>query len=161
MAELKLVINDTKTGKSYSKTADLDLVDQKLGSNISGDQFGLKGYELQITGGSDTAGFPMRKDIQGKTRKAALLSSGTGIKIKRKGMRKRKTVRGNTVGTLIAQVNLKITKFGSEPLEKALGIEKKEEETPKEEPKTEAPKIEETKKEEPKEDIKEEKPKKE
>ena len=80
MAELKLVINDPKTGKSYAKVSDIDLAGNKIGDKIQGDQLGLKGYELQITGGSDTAGFPMRSDIEASTRKRALLSSGPGLR---------------------------------------------------------------------------------
>ncbi len=130
MSELKLVINDPKTGKSYPKLFDLDLSGNKIGDKIQGDQLNLKGYELEITGGSDTAGFPMRSDIDTSTRKRALLTSGPGIRRKEikktEGARVRKAVRGNTISNQIIQVNLKITKSGSEDLEKALSIEKKE-----------------------------------
>lgn len=131
MAELKLVINDPKTGKSYAKSSDIDLAGNKIGDKIQGDHLGLKGYELQITGGSDTAGFPMRSDIETSGRKRALLTFGPGVSRKKlkkkKGARIRKTVRGNTISNLIAQVNMKIVKHGSEDIEKSLGIEKKEE----------------------------------
>ena len=133
MAELKLVINDPKTGKSYAKVSDIDLAGNKIGDKIQGDQLGLKGYELQITGGSDTAGFPMRSDIEVTGRKKAMLSHGPGIRRKqlkkKKGIRIRKTVRGNAISNLIAQVNMKVVKSGSEDIEKSLGIEKKEPET--------------------------------
>ncbi len=131
MTELKLVINDTKTGKSYPKVFDLDLSGNKIGDKIQGDSIGLKGYELQITGGSDTAGFPMRSDIETTTRKRALLTSGAGIRRKetkkKNGIKIRKAVRGNTISNQIIQVNMKVVKYGSDEIEKALGIEKKEE----------------------------------
>ena len=131
MPELKLVISDPKTGKSYAKSSELDLSGRKIGETITDNDFGLSGFEFLITGGSDNAGFPMRKDIPGAVRKSALLGSGPGIKIKKSGMKLRKTVRGNTFGNLTAQVNLKITKYGKDTIEKSLGIEPKPEETPK------------------------------
>ncbi|MFH1591870.1 MAG: 30S ribosomal protein S6e [Candidatus Woesearchaeota archaeon] len=127
MVDMKLVINDVKTGKSYKKELDLDLGGVKIGDKVAGEQVGLKGYELQFTGGSDDAGFPMRKDIDGPNRKKALMGSGPGVRIKRKGMKLRKTVRGNAIGAKIVQANLKVVKYGAESLEKALGVEKKEE----------------------------------
>lgn len=126
MPELKIVINDPKTGKSYPKALDLDLTGRKIGEKIQGSLIGLQEYELEITGGSDTAGFPMRKDIEGSIRKSALLGHGPGINIRERGKKIRKTVRGNTISNLVTQVNLKIVKPGKEPVESALGIEKKE-----------------------------------
>jgi len=159
MPELKLVINDPKTGKSYSKTHDLDLSGVKIGDKVSGQHLGLNDYEFQFTGGSDSSGFPMRKDINSPNRKSALLGSGPGVHAKRNGEKLRKTVRGNTIGAKITQVNLKIIKQGKDAIDKALGIEPKAEK--KEEPKTEEKKIEEKPKEEiketPKEEVKEEK----
>ena len=144
MPELNLVMNDPKTGKSYSKKLEADLSGRKIGEKISGNELGLGDFEFQITGGSDTAGFPMRKDIPSVVRKSALLSSGPGVKIKRKGLRVRKTVRGDTVGNITAQVNLKIIKSGKDSIERVLGIEPKKEEQPPEkmvsEEKREAPK---------------------
>lgn len=127
MAEFKCVINDAKTGKSYQKPVDLNLfLGKKLKDKVDGSTLGLSGYELEITGGSDNAGFPMREDIPGNLRKKALLSGGVGVHIKRKGMRVRKTVRGNTVDKDIAQLNLRIVKYGKGSLEKALGLVKEE-----------------------------------
>ncbi len=156
MAEIKLTINDPKTGKSYKHiTEGSSLRGKKLKEKISGDLIGLKGYELEITGGSDKAGFPMRFDLPGPQRKKILLTKGPGVKLKRKGIRKRKTVAGNEISKDTVQVNLKILKVGAKKIEDILG---KKEETPKEkaeEPKKE--KKEETPKEEVKEGKKEEK----
>jgi small subunit ribosomal protein S6e len=116
--EFKVVINDTKTGKSYQQNIDSEkFIGKKIKEKIDGSILGLAGYELQITGGSDSAGFPMRLDIEGSGRKKALLSGGVGVKISRKGMKKRKTVRGNTISVNTAQINLKVTKPGSKPLQ--------------------------------------------
>ncbi|MEK6826564.1 MAG: S6e family ribosomal protein [Nanoarchaeota archaeon] len=127
MVDIKLVINDVKTGKSYKKEANVDFVGIRIGEKVNGDHFGFKGYEFELTGGSDIAGFPMRKDIPGGVRKKALIGSGPGVHIRRKGVRLRKTVIGNTFGANCVQANLKVIKYGSEGLEKILGIEKKDE----------------------------------
>ena len=128
MVELRVVINNPKTGKTYQKVLeDNPFINSKIGSKISGEQLGLTGYELEITGGSDIAGFPMRKDMNGTGRKKALLTKGPGIHLKVKGMRKRKTVVANLITEEIAQINSKITKSGSKSIEDYLGIKPKEE----------------------------------
>ena len=122
MTEVKAVIG--YKGKSYQKAIGQELAGRKMGDKISGDMIGLNGYEFEITGGSDTSGFPMRKDVLGMNKKKLLLTKGPGVHIKRKGKRVRKTIAGNTISELTAQINLKVLKTGSEELEK---IFKKEE----------------------------------
>ncbi len=177
---IKLNIGDPKTKKTYKKEIEdiTPFLNKKLKQKIDGSPFGLKNYELEITGGSDKQGFPMRSDLDTTGRKRPLVVSGTGAKKKGKGIRQRKTVRGNTISEEIVQINLKITKQGTIDLEKALGLvqeeapkeeaksEEKKEEVKTEEKKKEVPKeekpVEEPKKEEPKpEEKKEEKPKEE
>ncbi len=116
MVEIKIVIG--YKGESYQKTISDELIGKKISDKISGDLIGLKGYELEITGGSDTAGFPMRRDIPGIGRKKPLLTRGPGVHIDIKGERIRKTVRGNTISNDTAQINLKVLKVGSEDLGK-------------------------------------------
>ncbi len=127
MPLIKFVINNPKTGKSYSKFHEADLSGFKISDKVPGTYLGLSEFEFQITGGSDNAGFPMRPDIPTANRKSALLSSGPGVRIKKKGVRLRKTVRGNTIGPNIVQVNLKIIKQNKHTIEEALGIQPKEE----------------------------------
>lgn len=132
MAEVKIVVG--YKGKCYQKSVENVLVGRKIGEKISGEIIGLKGYELEITGGSDNAGFPMKKNIPGIGRKRVLLTKGSvGLrKVKRKGARIRKTVRGNTISNNIAQINLKVLKVGKTDLEKLFKSEKsteKEEKT--------------------------------
>ncbi len=129
MVETKIVIG--YKGKSYQKAVTEELVGKKVGDKFSGDVIGLNGYEFEITGGSDTSGFPMRKDIPGILKKRALLTKGPGVHIKNKGNRIRKTVRGNTISNETAQINLKVLKAGSEELDK---IFPKKEDKPLEKP---------------------------
>ncbi len=122
---VKLVIGQ-KDGKCVQKElADAHpLLGKKIGDKITGDSIGFTGYEFQITGGSDYCGFPMRKDVEGFSRKRILAVSGIGLKKKAKGIRQRKTVCGNTIHPKIVQVNMKVLTQGKEPL---APVEKKEE----------------------------------
>ena len=129
MVEFKLVISDVKTGKSYKSTTSSEIFkNKKIGDNIKGDELGLAGYELQVTGGSDDSGFPMRRGIRA-IRKKILLSGGVGIrKLDEDGNKKYKTVSGEAISLKTSQINLKITKEGSKKLEELF----KKEEAPKE-----------------------------
>jgi small subunit ribosomal protein S6e len=135
MASFKVVISDPKTKKSYQKEVDQaqsHLLGKKIGDKVKGDGLGLVGYELQVTGGSDKEGFPMRRDIEGSGRKRALVTAGTGFHAKRKGERRRKSIRGNTISGFIVQVNTVVSTHGSQPLEKLIGKSEKAEEEKKE-----------------------------
>ena len=167
--EFKLNIGCPKTKKCYKKDLKEEdckpLIGKKIGDILKGESVDLQGYEFKITGGSDSSGFPMRFDVDGYQRKRILIASGVGIKKKkRKGIRLRKTVAGNTIHADTAQINLKIIKYGKDPLDKAAESEVKVEEAPKKEEKKEKkpePKKEEVKQEEAVE-VKEDKaPKKE
>lgn len=118
MAELKVVINDPKKGKSYQKVLpENPFANKKVKDNVKGDELGLSGYELQITGGSDKSGCPIRFDMPGFGKKKALLSSGPCVRINVKGKRVRKTVVGNIINADIVQLNMKVVNYGSKPLE--------------------------------------------
>ena len=120
--EFKVVISDPSTGLAFQKTitgANANkLVGKQIGDVINGTLVELPpDYELEITGGSDKDGTPMRKDIPGGVRKRILLSGGVGYNPKEKGVRKRKLVRGRMITKDIAQVNMKVVKHGKVPLE--------------------------------------------
>jgi small subunit ribosomal protein S6e len=112
LAKLKIIISDPETGKSQSveleETQAVPLIGIKLGEIIDGTSVKLAGYKLQITGGSDKDGFPMRPNIHGGVRVGAILSGGVGFHSTRKGERKRKTIRGNVITDSTVQVNMKI-----------------------------------------------------
>ena len=127
MAEIKFVIGDPKEKKSYQKVSENTLIGRKLGEKISGDLIGIPGYEFEIRGGSDRAGFPMRSDIQGTQLKKALLTKSVGYQKGNGEIKKRKTVRGNTVSEDTSQVNVKIIKYGSKNLVDILGLSAKAE----------------------------------
>lgn len=126
MVEMRLVVSQAGKTRQLALTEDQSkkLRGMKIGDSFKGDDFGLPGYKLQIRGGSDKDGFPMRVDLRGAVRKKLLLSGGTGYKPKEKGVRRRKMVRGNTVEMDIAQLNVSVVKAGNKPLD---AIFKKEE----------------------------------
>jgi small subunit ribosomal protein S6e len=120
MAEFKLVISNAK-GHAVQKEVKDDqansLINKVIGDKISGDSMGFPGYEFEITGGSDNAGFPMRKDLAGRIKRRILSVSGKGIHVLRgEGTRIRKTIAGNTVYEGTAQINLKVLKEGSQQI---------------------------------------------
>ena len=63
---------------------------------------------MQIIGGSDKDGVPMRGNVHGGVRRRVVLSGGAGFNPKKKGERRRKTVRGNIITDEIVQINMKI-----------------------------------------------------
>jgi small subunit ribosomal protein S6e len=124
MVEFKAVIADPKAGKTYQTTVSghhaNSLIGKKIGDEFDGIFVSLPGYKLILTGGSDKDGFPMRKDIHGMKRRKVLLSESTGFSALKPGMRKRKSICGDTISPDIIQVNMKITSYGSKPIEDAL-----------------------------------------
>ncbi|MHA1268863.1 MAG: 30S ribosomal protein S6e [Candidatus Helarchaeota archaeon] len=119
--KINVIISDPKIGKSIQIQIDdskfKNLIGYKIGDEISGQLLGYDSkYKFKITGGSDKDGFPMRKDIFGSARKRILLKKSTGYRPKRPGLRRRKTVRGNTINEDIVQINCVISKYGSKPI---------------------------------------------
>jgi small subunit ribosomal protein S6e len=109
MPAFKLVVSDPKTKKAESKEVkDAEariFIGKTLGDVIDASSIGLG--KVMITGGSDKAGFPMRRDVQGGGKNYVLMTAGTGYHGKEDGVKKRKMVRGNTVMEEIYQLNLK------------------------------------------------------
>jgi small subunit ribosomal protein S6e len=129
---MKLVVSDAKTGKTIQVDVPEDkralISGKKIGEEISGDDFGLAGYTLKLTGGSDDSGFPMKANISGARKLSSLVAGGPGFKPKLKGQRKKKMFRGDTYSTDIIQVNSVVAKPGSQPLDSFSKKEEKPEE---------------------------------
>ncbi|MCI0504457.1 30S ribosomal protein S6e [Candidatus Micrarchaeota archaeon] len=127
---MRIVISES-SGKSYQvelpKDKEANIIGKKLGDEFDGNLVGAAGYTLELTGGSDGSGFPMRVEVHGSARKQILTSDGTGFNAKESGERRRKYVRGNTFSAEIAQVNAKVKKPGASPLDQLFPkAEKKE-----------------------------------
>ena len=120
----KLVISDPEEGKAIQYELDdaktNALVGKRVGEIVEGDVLGLPGYKLRITGGSDKSGFPIRPDVHGSGKKRVLIRGAPGFRPKRKGIAKRKTVRGSELSPDISQVNMRVEEKGSTPIEELI-----------------------------------------
>jgi len=134
-----LIVSDPDTGTSQRVELEDErmppLVGVRIGQVIDGTIANLPGHRIQLTGGTDRDGIPMRPDVHGGAKARIILSGGVGFKPKRKGERKRVVVRGNTVSADTTFLNFKI-------VEKPKGRRKAKAKEP--EPKAEEPKTEDT-----------------
>ena len=149
------VVNDTdpaNDGRSYNMTVSGNNLSQFLGKKI-GDvvdgifvgegELTLAGYKLEVTGGSDKTGTPMRSDLSGGVRQSILVTESTGFKghslvhktkggekkrfrYKPDGMRKRRYFRGNTITQDTRQINLKVIEAANKSLADILGTSSEE-----------------------------------
>lgn len=128
MASYTVVVGDPETGDSYQ----FDVEDQdanrftgrELGDEIDGSAVGLDGYTIELTGGSDNAGRPMRRDVPGSSlRDVLLVGETTGYQPTRDGERKRVSVRGREISDSIAQINAKVAERGSQSIDSLLGAD--------------------------------------
>ena len=125
----KVVVSDKETSYQVETESDINkqFIGLAIGDDFDGKLVGLEGYTLKITGGSDKNGFPMRKDVVGQRRIKSLLSGGVGYNPKSKGIKRRKTVRGNIISDDTVQISTIVTKAGNEPITNILNSEKEEE----------------------------------
>ena len=112
MAKFKVIVSDPEAGTS--KVVELEearaapFIGRKTGETLDGAVVDLPAHKVQLMGGSDKDGVPMRPNVHGGVRRAVVLSGGAGFNPTRKGARKRKTVRGNVITDEIVQINMKI-----------------------------------------------------
>lgn len=124
----KVVVSDKGESHQIEIEDGAEINGLVIGDEFDGKVVGLDGYTLKITGGSDKNGFTMKKDVPGTRRIRSLLSGGIGYNPKADGVKRRKTVRGNTIADDIVQVNTKVTSAGSKPIAEILGSDDEEEE---------------------------------
>ena len=121
MAKFKVIVSDPQAGTS--KVVEIEearaapFIGRRLGETIDGSAVDLPAHTVQILGGSDKDGVPMLGNVHGGVRRRVVLSSGTGFAAKKKGERKRKTVRGNIITDEIVQINMKIVERPAKPAE--------------------------------------------
>jgi ribosomal protein S6E (S10) len=69
MADFSVVVADPDSGDAHQLDVDGQdanrFAGRELGDEVDGAAVGLDGYTLELTGGSDTAGRPMRADVRG------------------------------------------------------------------------------------------------
>jgi len=97
----------------------LPFFDKRMAGEVPGDSLGdeWKGYVFRIGGGNDKQGFPMKQGILVNHRVRLLFKQGMSCyRERRKGCRKRKSVRGCIVGPDLAVLALVIVKKGAEEI---------------------------------------------
>lgn len=122
-----------KSGKTFKIESESEELNGKsLHEKIDGNliSLDLAGWELEITGASDSAGFPLMENVEGVGLKKVLLKfedkgmnkrpkhEGKRARTKNrpKGLRLRKTVRGKVISPSTVQINLKVVKEGNKKL---------------------------------------------
>jgi len=149
------VVNDTdpsNSGRSYNMSISgnnqSQFLGKKIGDVVDGIFVGegektLAGYKLEITGGSDKTGTPMRSDLIGGARQSILVTASTGFKghdlvhkakggekkrfrYKPDGLRMRRYFRGNTITQDTRQINLKVVEAANKTLDTILGESEEE-----------------------------------
>ncbi len=112
MADFQVVVADPDSGATYqTEVSGQDanrFLGRDLGDEVDGSAVGLDGFTLELTGGSDAAGRPMRADVSGPNLKEILSTGGVGHKATRDGERKRITVRGRQISDETVQINAKV-----------------------------------------------------
>lgn len=125
MATFTVVVSDPETGHSYQVEADDQdanrFLGREIGDEVDGGAVGLDGYTVEITGGSDRAGRPMRGDVSGPGLRELLLDGGVGFNPSRDGERKRVTVRGREISEETTQLNVRVAERGDTPVDELLG----------------------------------------
>ena len=121
MTKFKVIVSDPEVGTS--KIVELEearaapFIGRKIGEAVDGAVVDLPAHKLQITGGSDRDGVPMRANVHGGVRRNVVLSGGVGFNPHDRGERRRKTVRGNVITDEIVQINTKIIEKPKKPTE--------------------------------------------
>ena len=108
-------INISQNSKTYNLESEAEiLIGKKIGESFKGEIISpeLKGYELKITGTSDLSGIPGKKNLDGQGYHRELLTYGFGMKSRIKGLRKRKTLRGEEISLKTIQINTQVLKEG-------------------------------------------------
>jgi small subunit ribosomal protein S6e len=122
MVEYKLVISekDRSLARTVGDPQAAGFLGKRIGETIGGELLGATGYTFRITGGTDKSGFPLRPDLPGARQTRLYVGDGFGFAAPRRGMRKRRTFRGNTVSEDTVQINLIVEQKGAKPLAELL-----------------------------------------
>ncbi len=136
-------VNVSHKGRTFKVETDNEgLIRMKIGEKINGNMVSseLDGYQLEITGTSDQAGFPgIKGQIGGQLRKMLLTKDDLGMnQTKPRGLRLKKTVRGEEISEKTSQINLKVLKEGAKKFDEVCPP-KPAKEKPGKEVKAEAP----------------------
>jgi len=121
---MKLNVSCPKTGNQKTIVIEEDakllpFFEKRMAAEVPGDSLGpeYKGYIFRISGGNDKQGFAMKQGVMTQGRVRLLFKDGMNcFRERRKGSRKRKTVRGCIVGNDLSVLNLVVIKKGEEDI---------------------------------------------
>jgi small subunit ribosomal protein S6e len=129
---MKLNVSYPATG--CQKLIDIDdenklrsFYDKRISQEVSGDHLGddFKGYVFKISGGNDKQGFAMKQGILTSQRVRILFHDGMScFRIRKRGERKRKSIRGCIVSADLSVLNLVIVKKGDAEIEGVTNVNK-------------------------------------
>jgi len=118
MVEFKLVVSEKETSiaRTVGDPQSAGFLGKRIGESVGGELLGAGGYTFKITGGTDKSGFPLRPDLPGARQTRLYVGTGFGFHAPRRGMRRRRTFRGNTISEETVQINLVVDQKGPKPL---------------------------------------------
>ncbi len=114
MPTFKLVLSDPMSGKARQLEVKDPHAQRFVGLKIGDEIDGLvlrdfielpKGAKIKITGGSGVEGAPMHPGVSGPVKRHILAEGPPGYWPRKRGMKKRKLIRGNTISDSIVQIN--------------------------------------------------------
>jgi len=94
--------------------------DKRMSHEVTGDHLGddYKGYVFKVSGGNDKQGFAMQQGVLSTGRVRLLVTKGSkSYRPRKRGERKRKSVRGCIVGADLSVLNLVVVKKGDKDIE--------------------------------------------
>ncbi len=118
MVEYKLVISEgnRSIARTVADPQSAGFLGKRIGEKVGGELLGASGYTFRVTGGTDKSGFPLRPDVPGARQSRLYVGEGFGFHAPRRGMRRRRTFRGNTISEDTVQICLVVDQAGPKPL---------------------------------------------
>ncbi|GGL29025.1 30S ribosomal protein S6e [Halarchaeum grantii] len=124
MATFNVVVADPAEGTAHAVEIEGQdanrFIGREIGDEVDGGAVGLTGCTLEITGGSDEAGRPMRPGVAGSGLDDVLATGGVGYNPDRDGERRRISVRGREVSDATVQINVKVVETGEQSVAELL-----------------------------------------
>jgi len=122
---MKLNISYPATGNQKAIEVDDEqklraFYDRRISHEVEGEALGdeYKGYVFKISGGNDKQGFAMKQGVLTSSRVRLLLDGSSGhMRPRKRGERKRKSVRGCIVSSDLSVLNLVVVKKGETEIE--------------------------------------------